>query len=529
VSAPAEHADLGAALKRLEHPSRRVPKLAGGVVALLVAAVVSFTLIGEEGDGRDVPTYLTGLFVVGALYLLWFTIRVPRHTAVVHEHGLALRGGAATHRVRWDQVRSVVANLKEARFGLTGSVTHRYTITLDDGDSITLHNAYPRIEELGRIVEQETARHLVPAAAAALERGETVTFGPATISLESLTVGRRSAPLEQVAELRMDRGRVYLIGVHGGSFKAGAGVPAKLIPNVRVLFVLYDWVRHGGGRGGGTTDATTDDEIAALPGHFGAIGVAFRAHADALLQRSDARLTLDFPGGRTFTWHDVSGAAVCFVAEEQPDGTSVLVCSTPFLLGGGSMPVRVDGFSEDAECRHCTYAHVSVLDEHEEERTKLVFQLGPRASAEDPMPVPGGLAEAQITAVVEHVARFPSEADYYAAQTDDRPLAVRSFIPTGLFQDPPGPLGLLTGIVRTVEHRTNTATGQPFTVVELDGYPGSWLVALRAADVPPELTAGEVLRADCWLVGRLLPAAVGASAPDGASLTETPGTGGMEV
>ncbi len=249
-----------------------------------------------------------------------------------------------------------------------------------------------------------------------------------------------------------------------------------------------------------------------MAGHFQAIGVDdVRAFMDHAIPLGDWHPMAD--GGRSMVWRDPSGASLA--AWSNPE--NALVTAAP---------------SFDASCR-APISEATVVEgfEPEFDATVIVQVL---EDGEDAFPLPlqledvhhllrGGTTTARelsLTAFFEEIVEvWESESAFGAHAAAEYeasgipPLGGRSLIPTGLFFDRPHeqdeelplpePRALITGCVLSADTLVNSVTGNPFVHASIATAAVTLDCVVAPVDLEHELAPGMVVRAGCWLIGRL--------------------------
>jgi hypothetical protein len=113
---------------------------------------------------------------------------------------------------RWDEIVEVYEFVNKHREA-GGRVTRTYTVCRTGGQRARLNTAIQDVERLGRVIQTETRRRLLPRAIAAYRAGETVAFGPKIgLNRRGLISGHRTLPWSQVSEIRFSRAGDVWIG-----------------------------------------------------------------------------------------------------------------------------------------------------------------------------------------------------------------------------------------------------------------------------------------------------------------------------
>jgi hypothetical protein len=162
----------------------------GAAVAALVAL-----LTGPPGNGWGI-----GLGLFGALALLtgiplFFLIRRLRWRLFLFEKGFVLvQGGERV--VLWTDVKSI--------FRGGTRLEPKLWLTLQDGGRITLDSAFQGFSTFGATAEENVTRLVRENGAAALSRGEAVSFGRMSLSQEGLENEGKSLPWPDVDRLAIE-------------------------------------------------------------------------------------------------------------------------------------------------------------------------------------------------------------------------------------------------------------------------------------------------------------------------------------
>ena len=87
-------------------------------------------------------------------------------------------------------------------------------------------------------------------------------------------------------------------------------------------------------------------------------------------------------------------------------------------------------------------------------------------------------------------------------------FATKSFLPVGLLAKKTGRArshAIVTGHVAESKELTNAATGRTYRALRVATYGGELDIVATQALLPDTPDAGAIVRADCWLSGRLVP------------------------
>ncbi len=109
---------------------------------------------------------------------------------------------------------------------------------------------------------------------------------------------------------------------------------------------------------------------------------------------------------------------------------------------------------------------------------------------------------------------FSNEDAFKSSQSDEKQVATKSFIPSGLFSfgengemvdiDPPQAHGILTGEIKEFELRANKFTGEKFYWLWINTYGGELDVVADVNLIKEEPKIGGIVRGSFWLSGKIL-------------------------
>jgi hypothetical protein len=115
----------------------------------------------------------------------------------------------------------------------------------------------------------------------------------------------------------------------------------------------------------------------------------------------------------------------------------------------------------------------------------------------------------QIAAFAYELSCYADVAEYQAANDPDMPMAVESFIPTGLFADPDGggeprAEAMLSGRVLACERKTNAYSGQDYWALLVKTLGGTIDVVSTPQTVEGHPQVGGICKGVFWLSGQLV-------------------------
>ncbi|MBA2678992.1 MAG: hypothetical protein H0U76_11435 [Ktedonobacteraceae bacterium] len=155
---------------------------------------------------------------------------------------VTLKKGQA-EAIRWDQVEALWKDVSLSH-GSDSSDTYQYTLVRNDGVKLEYSNKITDIELLGRKIEQEVTRHLLPAALAAATAGHNVVFGDITVSTHTISAeaGRKTLPFSELEHIAMDEEVLDIY--RKGEKRAWHHQQVSQIPNPAILQEIVDHLQQ---------------------------------------------------------------------------------------------------------------------------------------------------------------------------------------------------------------------------------------------------------------------------------------------
>jgi hypothetical protein len=155
----------------------------------------------------------------------------PRLHIFVYRDGLIYARGKA-EVLRWNQMERV---WKDLDVGRKGPYTRSYTVRRSDNMLFVFTSELKNVEALGRLIEIEITRRLLPRALASYQAGGPVVFDEIVISPRGIGIkpGRKLLLWDEFERLSIDEKKVALY--EKGMDAAWAVLKVASIPNVEVL------------------------------------------------------------------------------------------------------------------------------------------------------------------------------------------------------------------------------------------------------------------------------------------------------
>jgi hypothetical protein len=146
-----------------------------------------------------------------------------------------------------DVISSFTGQDSSANYRGTLQTLQEYRLRQANGTELVLaKRRFYKFKKLGKAIEQEVTRHLLPGALAAYNAGQPVSFGEISVSGQGITIGFRQETIIW-NELNMVRGSGRLIYINwkkqGHLLFSTRTIPISEIPNVCVLTELVKTIR----------------------------------------------------------------------------------------------------------------------------------------------------------------------------------------------------------------------------------------------------------------------------------------------
>jgi len=160
--------------------------------------------------------------------------------------GLIQTKGHTPTRIRWDDIETVhYAVILVKVSGLRMPPSHIYTLTCKDGQQYQFDNTIKHVYELGESIQAQVAQRKLPGAIAALKRGETLAFGPFSITEEGITTtARGSVAWNEIVEVEVFRGWVTVRRKTSRGTRNFASIKLQKIPNLGLFLALARYYKE---------------------------------------------------------------------------------------------------------------------------------------------------------------------------------------------------------------------------------------------------------------------------------------------
>jgi hypothetical protein len=180
--------------------------------------------------------FLSSLIFAGVTYANWIK------AIVLYQNGFAYKDHRGLRLWRWKDVAALrMAVTRHDVFGINTGATHVYTVENRNGSRLALNDAFSRVEELARVIEEKTFPSLFEQASQQYNAGRNLTFGPVMVNQAAIQIGKKSYAWGEVQQVAVQRGYLHIARKEGGLF-SGAKTALAGIPNLRVLLSIISQV-----------------------------------------------------------------------------------------------------------------------------------------------------------------------------------------------------------------------------------------------------------------------------------------------
>lgn len=264
TAAPGEVAQLAAANNlgecRAAFPAAKKVRLIWGVGTLsvtfagLVAAVALALLNQDESAGgpltpAQVLPWAAPLVVIFLAPLVWVLLTSPMLSArarqkqyFAYERGFVRGTGTGYEAIRYDQIHTVYQNIvRKIVNGIDTGVQYQYKLMFADGRQIKLNNFTTDMRNFGPMLQEGTTAGLLPGALAAVNGGQTLTFGPFSIARGGISAKGKNLVAWQEMKVKVENGSVVL--TENGRRWAYARIECRKVPNLYVMLGLIARLR----------------------------------------------------------------------------------------------------------------------------------------------------------------------------------------------------------------------------------------------------------------------------------------------
>ena len=180
--------------------------------------------------------FLSFLIFAGIAYANWVK------AILLYQNGFAYKDRRGLHPWRWRDVAALrMAVTRHDVFGINTGATHAYTVENRSGNRLALNDSFSRVEELARVIEENTFPLLFEQAAQQYNFGRNLNFGPVMVNQAAIQIGKKSYAWGEVQQVTVQRGYLHIARKEGGLF-SGAKTALAGILNLRVLLSIISQV-----------------------------------------------------------------------------------------------------------------------------------------------------------------------------------------------------------------------------------------------------------------------------------------------
>ena len=218
-----------------------------GILCLPFAVLFAFVALDQSSESATIVfmVLLALLCAVGAVYYLVFYPLIHGSWRIYAcTDGLLFLKGSTPIPCRWDQVAFVWQRVtRNYTNGVYTGTTFKYTVQRVDGVEVRITQQFRNGMQLGTQIQREATSRLTPAALAAVNAGQTLQFGPFSVSRQGLATSRGMIPWNEVQQVSANRGMVVI--QQRGQRKGKTYGMVYKVPNLYVFFNVANAMAKG--------------------------------------------------------------------------------------------------------------------------------------------------------------------------------------------------------------------------------------------------------------------------------------------
>ena len=218
-----------------------------GILCLPFAVLFAFVALsgGLSSVSIILMLLLAVLCVVGVVYYLIFYPLIHGSWRIYAcTDGFVFLKGSTALPFRWDQVAFVWQRVtRNYTNGVYTGTTFKYTIQRVDSVEVRITQQFRNGIQLGTQVQREATNRLTPAALAAVNAGQTLPFGPFSVSRQGLGTPKGLIPWNEVQQVSANRGFVAI--QQRGQRKSKTYGMVYKVPNLYVFFNVANAMAKG--------------------------------------------------------------------------------------------------------------------------------------------------------------------------------------------------------------------------------------------------------------------------------------------
>lgn len=217
------------------HPSNRFMLLVLGGIAYAIP-VLLLQILFARADRTTAAIVLISAYSLVALVIGWTVLHLWNREVILYERGFTYREGSHVRPFLYVNILSF--QQKAVRFSIFQRwplVVYRCTLHTDQDEILNINNIYSQIELLVRRLEAAITRARLPVVAARLQSGESVSFGPISLSGQAIHVGDKTLPWHLWGGYRFANNQLILVERSGETWTA---LPVLEIDQILLLVAL---------------------------------------------------------------------------------------------------------------------------------------------------------------------------------------------------------------------------------------------------------------------------------------------------
>lgn len=241
--------EYGASIGEYRGSKARIFLIICGVALLALGVFFVAVTAGLASEPNNASGVFAGglvcvVFIAGAVYAFWTVFSWRGAQAQLFERGFVIARAGKTVAARWEDIASVTQYIIRMRYyGIPVWTSHKYTVALNNGDSLLINNGFGKVGKLGEAVQRMSANVLLPRAIAAYNSGAVLPFGKFSVSQAGISNGQETLPWSDLNQLTFGNGNVLIM--RKGKRLRWAATRVRQTPNIYVLTGLVSYVQRG--------------------------------------------------------------------------------------------------------------------------------------------------------------------------------------------------------------------------------------------------------------------------------------------
>ncbi len=214
------------------------------ILWIILSAILGIVTLVSPGDVMILMLIIL-LPCLGMILYYAFRPLIYRSWHVyVCTDGFVFTRGNKIEAFRWDQIEAMwQAVTRRYINGIYTGTVHRYTVRGRDARQVIFSDRFTNVEELGNTISRAITNYQLPQVIATYNAGNTLTFGPLSISTQGVSNGKELLPWSQVKEMGVNRGVVTVR--KEGKWLNWSSARVAQIPNVFVFMALANYILKG--------------------------------------------------------------------------------------------------------------------------------------------------------------------------------------------------------------------------------------------------------------------------------------------